>query len=166
MNRKPATQTSYCPHETDEEITLSNYCEQRGLTHWHVPQETYTTSWKQKTKNKAMGVLEGVSDHWVILPPNSTRPKSLLVIELKRQFGNTPTDAQIKFLKDIGGIPNIGTVCCYGADEAIKVIEEVEKDDFTTFDKCNKRMYKIEENRKKRRKIPKKSQKSENDLPY
>lgn len=166
MNRKQVKQISYCPHETDEEIALSDYCKERGFTHWHVPQETYTDSWKQKAKNKAMGVLEGVSDHWIILPTTAFIKESLLVIELKRQFGNTPTNAQIKFLKAIGNVQNIGSVCCYGADEAIKVIEEVEKGDFTTFNKCNERMYKIEENRKKRRKISKKSPKSKNDLPY
>lgn len=155
-----------CPTETAEEITLSQYLDSRGFTHWHIPQETFTTSWKQKAKNKAMGVVSGPSDHWLILPTPPHPNGTLLAIELKRQFGNTPTDEQIKFMHNLEKVDNCGAVCCYGADEAIKVIEELERGEFETYDRCWERTLKIEENRKNKRKSPKKPQKSENDLPY
>lgn len=154
-----------CPTETSEEIDFSNYCKARGLVHWHVPQETYTTSWAQKSKNKAMGVLEGVSDHWVRVPLK-TGGYGLVVIELKRLWGNTPSDAQIKFIHQMDEINNVAPVCCYGAEEAIAVIEEIEKGDFTTYDKCWQRMTKIEENRRKRAKNKEKMAKNKNVLPY
>lgn len=157
----------WCPTEDVEEAQFSSWCDHKGLTHWHVPQETYTTSWKQKAHNRDLGVKAGVSDHWVKIdvpfPPANDRHSVLLVIEFKRQFGNIPTDEQIKFIHEMEEIPNVTAVCCYGCDEAIKVVEELERGKFDTFDKCTARMLKIEENRKKRAKNRKNSK---NDLPY
>lgn len=156
-----------CPTEDAEEAAFHSYCEQRGLLNWHIPNETFTTSWKQKMENKALGVMSGVSDHWVKIdvpyPDTFDRHPALLVIEFKRKFGNTPTDEQIKFIHEMEEIPNVTAVCCYGCDEAIKVLEELEWGKFTTFDACTKRMKKIEENRKKRRKNGKIQK---NTLPY
>lgn len=157
-----------CPTETEEEVTLSNYCDAQHWVHWHVPQETYTTSWKQKAKNKAQGVLEGVSDHWVILP--TCKGHLLVVIELKRQWGNTPTDAQIKFLNDIDAVTNVVPVCCYGADEAIQVLKELREYKTSALDKCLERTEKLRKKRenpsKKPRKLVKTSQNAKNILPY
>lgn len=160
----------YCPTEDAEETAFSDWCERQGLTHWHVPQETYTTSWKQKAHNKSLGVLEGVSDHWVKLPTTYCPNGSLLVIEFKRQFGNTPTNAQIRFLDEMNTIDNVAATCCYGADEAIRMVEEIMKGVWETFDKCQERVKKLKEKRlkkpKNRPEEPKKVSKSKNDLPY
>lgn len=156
----------YCPTEDVEEARFSSWCDERKYLHWHVPQETYTTSWKQKAHNKSLGVKAGVSDHWVKIPTPNRPWGVLVVIEFKRQFGNTPTDEQIAFLNSLDTIDNIAPVCCYGCDEAIKMVEELEDGVFTTYDACWERMKKIEENRKNRQKSPKKRKKSENDLPY
>lgn len=159
-----------CPIEDVEEELFNHWCTEQGLTHFHVPQETYTNSWKQKAHNKALGVLEGVSDHWVKLPTIYHPKGSLLIIEFKRQFGNTPTDSQIKFMEDMNEIDNVAAVCCYGFEEAKQVVEEIKNGNFTTYDKCWERTNKIKENRAKRAenkaKLAKKSQKSKNDLPY
>lgn len=163
--------TLTCPDETSEEEALSDYCEEHGWTHWHVPQETFTKSWAQKLKNKRQGVRAGVSDHWVVLP--TCKNYLLVVIELKRKRGNTPTDEQIEFLEDLDKVTNVVTVCCYGADEAIDVLEELRRYDTTMLDLCNDRMMRIKSRRQKRRnkpktpKKPKNTGKSEkNDLPY
>lgn len=153
-----------CPTETEEEIALSDYCNLMKLRHFHVPQETYTTSWKQKAKNKAQGVSSGVSDHWIVVPTKSG--KKLVVIELKRQFGNTPSDEQISFINDINEINNVEATVCYGADEAINVIQGIVKGDYGSYNDCQKRMKKIEENRKNRAKIKKSVKNEKNVLPY
>lgn len=156
----------YCPTEDEEEAEFSRWCREKGYTHWHVPQETYTTSWKQKAHNKSLGVMSGVSDHWVKVKVRTNKLEAfwaLLVIEMKRQFGNTPTDDQIKFIHEMEEIPGVTAVCCYGADEAKKVVEELENHKFDMFDFCTERMRKIEENRQKR---AKNKEKIKNDLPY
>lgn len=163
--------TLTCPDETSEEEALSDYCEERGWTHWHVPQETFTKSWAQKLKNKRQGVRAGVSDHWVVLP--TCKNYLLVVIELKRKRGNTPTDEQIEFLEDLDKVTNVVTVCCYGADEAIDVLEELRQYDTTLLDLCNDRMMRIKNRRQKRQNKPKTPKKlkntgktEKNDLPY
>lgn len=161
-----------CPDETTEEELLCDYCDLHGWQHWHVPQETFTTSWKQKMKNKRQGVKAGVSDHWIVLPTN--RGKHLLVaIELKRKRGNTPTNEQIEFLESLDRVDNVVPVCCYGADEAIEMLEELRKYQTTLLDLYNDRMMKlkskrkIRENPQKSDKTPKNTPKSaKNDLPY
>lgn len=160
-----------CPDETSEEEALSDYCDMNGWTHWHVPQETFTKSWSQKRKNKRQGVRAGVSDHWVVLP--TCKGHLLVAIELKRQHGNTPTDEQIEFLEDVDKVTNVVTVCCYGAGEAIDVLEELKKYETTTLDLCNDRMNRIKlrrQIRKKRKKQKKNTEKPvktpKDELPY
>lgn len=153
----------YCPTEDVEEASFSDWCKEQGYTHWHVPQETFTTSWKQKAHNKSLGVLSGVSDHWLVIPTPHHPNGSLVVIEFKRKFGNTPTDDQIEFLYAMEKVDNVTAVCCYGCDEAIKVVEELKVGVFKTFDMCWERTRKIEENRKKR---AKKAKNQKNALPY
>lgn len=154
----------YCPSETEEEIAFREWCDSKGYLNFHIPQETFTKSWQQKVKNKEMGVLAGVSDHWVKLPTPKHPQGSLVVIELKRQFGNTPTDEQIKFMLSMEQIDNVTAVCCYGAQEAIKVCEELNVGKYETFDKCWERSNKIIKNRQNNAKKIKKSPKT--DLPY
>lgn len=159
-----------CPIEDVEEELFNHWCTEQGLTHFHVPQETYTDSWKQKAHNKALGVLEGVSDHWVKLPTIYHPKGSLLIIEFKRQFGNTPTDSQIKFMEDMNEIDNVAAVCCYGFEEARQVVLELIEGKFTKLDECQARTAKLKEKRLKRLKNQLKSlekmSKSKNDLPY
>lgn len=157
-----------CPDETSEEATLCEYCDARHWVHWHVPQETFTKSWSQKRKNALQGVKPGVSDHWIILP--SATGYLLVVIELKRQHGNTPTNEQISFLHAIDAVTNVVPVCCYGAAEAIEVLEGLMFMNYEPLDRCNERMEKLWEKRQKTAQKPKKTPKTakntENDLPY
>lgn len=112
-----------------------------------------------------------MSDHWVVLP--TCKNYLLVAIELKRQRGNTPTDEQIRFLEDLDKVTNVVAVCCYGAQEAIDVLEELRKYNTTTLDLCNDRMIRIKLGRERRKNNPKKSKNQEkteisgeNDLPY
>lgn len=156
----------FIPTEDEEEIAFKEWCDSQGLLNFHVPQETYTKSWRQLAHNTALGVLKGVSDHWVKLPTPLHPNGSLIVIELKRRKGNTPTNEQINFMSEMEEIDNVTAVCCYGADEAIKVCEELRVGDYTTFDMCWERTKKIEKNRKNLPKTTKNIKKPENDLPY
>lgn len=115
-----------------------------------------------------MGVRSGVSDHWVILP--SAKGYLLVVIELKREYGNTPTDDQITFLRQIDQVTNVVPVCCYGADEAIEVLEGLMFMNYKPLDRCWERTNKLAENRAKNAEKPKKTRKTseteKNDCPF
>jgi hypothetical protein len=94
-----------------------------------LPLSTYTTSWKQKATNKAMGVRAGVPDLMVIVP----RPKEdlLLFIEMKRRDATMSaiTSEQMDWLTALNCCEGVAATLCAGADEAIKFIKQVAKDD-------------------------------------
>jgi hypothetical protein len=89
----------------------------RVLLYSHIPNETYTTSWNQKIKNKQMGVVPGIPDYLVI-----TRNK-IIFVEMKRVKGNKSTPAQDVWINTLNSLGTPAKVC-YGADEAIKFVEE------------------------------------------
>lgn len=84
----------------------------------HVSNETYTTSWKQKHKNKRMGVRSGVPDYIIITPT------TVLFLEMKRLKGGVVSTAQKEWLRACGGKKTISALC-RGFDEAKKVIDEL-----------------------------------------
>ena len=57
----------FLPTEAAEQVALVHYLRAKGYRHFRVPNETYTKSWKQKATNKALGVVSGVPDLFVIV---------------------------------------------------------------------------------------------------
>lgn len=116
------------PLEYDEEVAFSDYLDARHFVHWHIPQETYTKSWGIKMKNKRQGVRKGPCDHWVIIPTKKGWTM-LVAIEMKRIKGGSVSDEQIEFLKAFNDCQGVLGVVCFGADQAIRVVESVENND-------------------------------------
>lgn len=83
----------------------------------HTANETYTKSWKQKRKNKEMGVRSGVPDYIIVTP------KKVLFIEMKRTKGGVISDTQKKW---VSALEATKTACkvCYGFDEAKLFLDE------------------------------------------
>lgn len=104
------------PTEADEQIALVHYCRLNGYRYFRVPNETYTTSWKQKAKNHALGVVRGVPDLFVLAQGR------LVAIELKRLKGGVVSPEQREWIEalNVAGVP---AYVCRGAEQAIKVIE-------------------------------------------
>ncbi len=120
------------PRENLEQEKLANYLRANNYLFYKSPSETYTTSWKQKRKNKLEGVTKWFPDTTIIL-----KNKALLFIELKRQkrklknwkLWKSPSvvsEEQKEWIKKLNEIPNIQAEICYWADEAIKLIEYLE----------------------------------------
>lgn len=108
--------------EEIECVALTNYLEllkEQGkvIVFSHTAQETYTKSWKQKNKNKRMGVRSGVPDYLIVTK------KKLLFIEMKRKKGGVVSKAQKEWIKAINGVGG-NAVVCRGFEEAKKVIEK------------------------------------------
>lgn len=105
------------PTEEAEQRAVVHYCRLKQLPHFRVPSETYTTSWNQKRKNRALGVVKGIPDLFVI-----THGK-LIAIEMKRVKGGRATPEQKEWLERLNGV-GITAKVCHGADEAIQFIEQ------------------------------------------
>lgn len=109
------------PTEEQEQIALVQYLELRGHTFTAIPNSTYTKSWSQKLKNKRMGVRAGLPDLFIVLKNNIP-----LFIELKRKKTGKVSPEQKKWVETLIKA-NIKVFVCYGADEAIKILADLEK---------------------------------------
>lgn len=88
-NMKP----NLTPYEDEECKVLVQYLEllqKQGhdILFSHIAQETYTKSWKQKNRNKAVGVRPGLPDYVIIIN------ECLIFLEMKRKKGGTLSKAQ------------------------------------------------------------------------
>lgn len=104
------------PTEQQDQIALVQYLNLRHISHFRVPNETYTKSYNQKRLNKLLGVQPGIPDLFVIVGGR------LRGIELKRKQGGVVSQAQKEWIARLNEA-GIVTRVCRGYDEAIAFIE-------------------------------------------
>lgn len=125
------------PSEHEEAVALVDWMRYQKLDFWHPPMETYTTSWKQKTRNKQEGVVKGLSDYLIYIPPKRCKTKKaiLLWIELKRrrrtlkngELGKSPSTVQpeqMAFIEKMNTVGNVQGEVCYGSTESVQFIKK------------------------------------------
>lgn len=93
----------------------------------HIPSSTYTESWSQKNKNKAMGVRPGVPDMLIVTPDR------VLFLELKKEKGGVVSIYQKEWIEAINyiakgtayaqGISQVVAKVAHGWDEAKQEID-------------------------------------------
>lgn len=111
------------PTEDQECEAFVQWLELRRLRFGHIPQETYTKSWRVKMRNKRMGVRSGLPDYLIVIErPNGRR---LLFIEMKRKRSSPSnvSPAQREWIADLGLVPGVTAVVCKGYDEAVAAVE-------------------------------------------
>lgn len=106
------------PTEAAEQIALRQYLDIKGYKYFRVPSETYTQSWNQKRLNKALGVVKGVPDMFVIAHG------ILIAVELKRVKGGVISPEQKEWIKALNDVGTPAAIC-KGAEEAIAFIESM-----------------------------------------
>lgn len=105
------------PTEQAEQALFVQWLDMHNLYYWHTPNSTYTKSWKQKSRNKIMGVQSGIPDLFVIVN------NKLVGVEMKRTKGGVVSSNQKVWLERLNNA-NVPTKVCKGAQEAIKYIKE------------------------------------------
>ena len=108
---------SKLPTEDQEQMAFIQWCDAKHLPVFHVNNEMWTRSWKQKMRAKAMGVRPGVPDLFVVLP---TR---LVAIEMKRSKGGRVSDAQRYWLRTLN-LAGVEAHVCRGCAEAIQFVTD------------------------------------------
>jgi len=111
------------PTEHQEAVSLTQWLEyQKNLgkiaCFTHVPNETYTTSWKQKTKNKNEGVRRGVPDYLIVLK------HKILFIELKRTKYFKISKEQFEWINAINATKQAKAKVCKGCQECMDFVLE------------------------------------------
>lgn len=104
------------PTEEIEQRLVVQYLEKYHCKFTAIPNSTYTKSWKQKNKNKAMGLRAGFPDLVAII--NGT----FICIEMKRTKDSTTSPSQ-KAWHEALRAANVPIYVCKGYDEAKKVID-------------------------------------------
>lgn len=82
----------------------------------HLANETYTKSYKQKNRNKAMGVRGGFPDYVLIINGY------FIVIEMKRQKGGRLQETQKEWINKLMRA-EISVYVCFGFDDAKNVVD-------------------------------------------
>lgn len=108
--------------EEQECIPLVQYLEllkssKKVLLYSHVASETYTTSWRQKYKNKINGVRSGIPDYLVIFP------KTILFLEMKRVKGGVVSPSQKEWIAALQNREGVVAVVAKGFNQAKEVID-------------------------------------------
>jgi hypothetical protein len=82
----------------------------------HIPNETFTKSWKAKRRNVSMGVNGGYPDYAIVLQPKPLVFETVM-IEMKRTKNSATSDNQKEWIKYLNA-SGIETVVCKGYLEA------------------------------------------------
>ena len=109
--------------EHEESKYLAVYLEglklnKKIIVYSKIPSETYTTSWKQKGKNKSEGVHRGVPDY-IIVTPNT-----VIFCELKTEKGGVVSPDQKIWIESLEG-KTVKAFVAKGHKEAIHTIESM-----------------------------------------
>ena len=120
MNKLPV------PLEEEEQTTLVEYLELKGYKFSAIPNSTWTSSWKQKAKNKRVGLRAGLPDLLVIVPTKYGFPK-VVFIEMKRKNGTAKNLSieQHEWLEALKCCSGIEAFWSAGAEKAIEYIQQI-----------------------------------------
>lgn len=112
--------------EYTEAKRLVQYLNDRAIPFYHVPNETWTSSHRQKKINQATGVQPGVPDYFIYIPINESY--HCIAIELKRKEKSKASISKLQkhWLSIINQTNGIAGFVAYGADQAIQIIETYE----------------------------------------
>jgi hypothetical protein len=117
---KKSTQPTATEHQ--ECVAFAEYLCLKGLRFTHVPNETYTSSWKAKNRNKAEGVSRGVPDYMILIercePMSGIRSNTLLIIEMKRERGGKVSREQQGWINAFNEVYGVAAMVCRGFAEA------------------------------------------------
>ncbi|RAN77977.1 hypothetical protein B5P43_18270 [Bacillus sp. SRB_336] len=120
--------TDDVPLEETEQIRVVQFLEVQSLKFTSVPNSTYTTSWKQKTRNRLTGLRAGFPDLIILIRPDQARDGlgKLLAVELKRTKRGIVSPQQREWIAALNGlgIDQVESVVAHGADEVIEYLSE------------------------------------------
>lgn len=110
------------PSEYQECLWLREYldilkAQGKIIAYTHVPNETYTTSWSAKRKNKAMGVAKGFPDY-VILARGT-----MVFIEMKATKKGKISIEQENWIEYLDKYSNMAARVCFGFEDAKEFLE-------------------------------------------
>lgn len=115
--------------EDDIQIAVCRWLDNHQIRYWHTPNETWTSSWATKVRNKKKGVKAGVPDLTILMPKDTGF--YTLYMELKTETG-TMSEDQKQWQEVLSEVDGCEFRCCKGLDEAIEILENMLKNEEIT----------------------------------
>lgn len=114
------------PLEDDEQIEFVQWLELQGIKFTAIPNSTYTKSWKQKMRNKLLGLRPGLLDIFLVIRRDQsiTGRGFALFIEMKRRKGGRLSEDQKAWIAAINGLDELA-IAAYeakGAEQAESIV--------------------------------------------
>ena len=111
------------PTEESDCIAFASYLRLKGLKFSHIPNETYTKSWKVKQRNKDIGVSRGVPDYIILIERPLNANSTLLFIEMKREKGGKVSEEQAEWVNGLNKVFGVVAMVCRGFDQAKEAVD-------------------------------------------
>jgi hypothetical protein len=114
--------------ELQHQAKVVAWCRERGIKICGTTQNTFTNSWKALNDNKRAGVVKGLPDLIIIIPPKYRKNNlgKVIHIEMKKpksDGGGVVSKEQREWIEALDGSEGINARVCYGYHEAILYIE-------------------------------------------
>lgn len=110
--------TKLVPTEEQDQRMLVEYLELKGIKFTHIPNSTYTKSWKVKNRNKYMGVRPGFPDLVMVIH------NRLIFMELKRAKRGRLSKEQEEWIAALL-LCGQAVYTCFGFDEAKATVDRL-----------------------------------------
>lgn len=110
--------------ELKEQRLVVNWCLERRIRVSATAQNTFTNSWKALNQNKAAGVVKGVPDLIIIIPPEYRKngEYKTVFIEMKKEKGGSVSKEQREWIHDLDNSTGVSASVCRGHQEAIEFL--------------------------------------------
>ena len=120
--------------EEQEQALFVDWLEMNNLKFTAIPNNTWTTSFNQKRKNKRTGLRPGFPD-MIVIVPGADKVHRLICIEMKKakQIGKKGRPIgggklkphQQEWIIALNKCNDVEAFVCYGFEEAKAVVEEI-----------------------------------------
>lgn len=104
------------PTEEVEQANFVQWLEIKGFKFTSIPNSTFTKSWKQKMKNRRVGLRAGFPDLVIIAKGR------FMCVEMKRVKGGVLSAFQKEWIEDLRQA-GVAVGVCKGAEEAIAFVQ-------------------------------------------
>lgn len=112
--------------ELKEQSLVVRWCREKKIRVSATAQNTFTKSWKAINQNKMAGVVKGVPDLIIVIPPEyrMNGQYKTVFIEMKKEKGGSVSKEQREWIHDLDNSKGVSASVCRGHKEAIEYLEK------------------------------------------
>jgi len=112
--------------ELKHQAKFVQWAKEQGIKICATAQSTFTDSWKAINQNKMAGVVKGLPDLILIIPPKlrHNNEGKILFIEMKKEKGGVISPEQKVWIEDLNSCKEVTAQICNGHQEAIEFTKQ------------------------------------------